>query len=415
MESFRFFLALLVIAIAAVLTQSLGNREWNSLSRRKRRVAQKNSTCSTHLLHSPSGAILKSSHGDNDTFNAGEKVDFVCKDDYRQIGELQSFICQDDETWKKYSKRQTGFCVVKRCNVKTFSCKNGAKIDACKQCDCVKDCSDASDEVSCAPALVDVTGEATGTLRASSRNRKPNEGLVTCSSWKLQTNDQDFYIKLLFKTFSMSPNCMKNYVLLENANFTAPTRTALGCCENSDRDVCKFGGKTSPPLSRTRTNWMTVRFFSETNESYFEAVWYNVNRLFPSGAIPSQDSTYAPKIKLPRRKNYAVPKSTVPILAFVLFSLILFVVGSVIACKLGKRFLGPSCSFRHFFAWVLRRPIPPDARLALHAAEQRALTEDTDNSFSGESSHRRTPGRLQATYLGDDSDDSRDGSTENII
>lgn len=310
----------------------------------------------------------------------------------------------------------TGFCIVKRCNMETFTCKDGkTKIDACEQCDCVANCPDSSDEASCAPTLVDVTGKATGLL-SSAANHQGNMSNVFCNSWKLQTNDRGFYIKLLFKKFSMSPNCMQNYVSLENAHFTDPTRTAE-CCKSLDSAVCRFGGTTSPPLSRTSTNWMTVKFLSETRESRFIAVWYNVNGLYPNGSIPSQDLTYAPIIELPTTKKNSPPSVTEPILAFILFALLLFALGSFIACKLGKRFIGPSCSFRHFIACVLRRPTPREAPSPSLSSEYRGLTAGIDDiSLTGEESVRVTPGSLQAAYLGAYSDDEfRQGSTENII
>ena len=312
----------------------------------------------------------------------------------------------------------TGLCVVKDCNREIFSCKYGkTKIDACRQCDCVADCPDLSDESSCAPVLVDVTGKATGTLTSALKNnRKTTAAHLTCSSWKLQTNDQEFYIKLLFKKFSMSANCNNNFVSLESANFTDTLRTAK-CCEPSSASssfgVCKFGGTTPPPLSRTATNWMTVMFFSSNNESTFTAVWYNVNNLYPDGLIPVEDPTFASRIKLPMRKKYT-PQSagTTPVLALVLFALLLFVLGCFISCKIGRRYLGLTCSFRHFVAWVL-------CRRSLHeslssSSEHGDLTLDM-LAYRDEESARRTPGRLQATYLGDDSDDSRDGSTDNMI
>ena len=302
---------------------------------------------------------------------------------------------------------------MKRCNANTISCKNGDTIDACKQCDCLPDCADSSDEASCAPTLVDVTGKATGILVAGSANSKPSTSSMNCHSWKLQTNDQGFYVKLLFKTFWMAPNCERNYVSLENANFTDPTRTAK-CCKRTDQDVCKVGGSISPPLSRTVTNWMTVKFFSETNESFFTAVWYNVDKSFPNGLIPREDSTYSPTIKLPTTKKSPLPKPSAPVLALVLFALILFAIGLFLACKLGKRILGPKCSFRYCLACVLGRLIPQEGSSPYHSAEipleQRDLRGDTDSSFTEDGPHR-----LQATYLRDDSDSSWHGSSNNII
>lgn len=122
MKGFRFFFALFFIEIANASVQSLENREGNSLSRTKRLLIANNGTCSTEKLlrlHSPVGAILKPrQQGNNNSFHFGEKAEFVCKDGYRQVGELQSFICQVDDTWREYSERQIGWC----CDV--FNIKN---------------------------------------------------------------------------------------------------------------------------------------------------------------------------------------------------------------------------------------------------------------------------------------------------
>ena len=110
MNVFRFSSALFVLTVATVLAQSLENREWN-LSRKNRAVTTNNNTCPRQKLtqpYSPVGAILKSRESRKNIFHAGEKAEFVCKDDYRQIGELQSFICEEHGTWKEYSKHQTG-------------------------------------------------------------------------------------------------------------------------------------------------------------------------------------------------------------------------------------------------------------------------------------------------------------------
>ena len=115
MKGFRFYFALFFIDIADVVAQNLENREGYLLSRTKRLLTENNNTCSTQKLlpHSPVGAILKPrQQGDNNSFHSGDKAEFVCKDGYRQIGELQSFICQADNTWREYSEHQIGWCFV---------------------------------------------------------------------------------------------------------------------------------------------------------------------------------------------------------------------------------------------------------------------------------------------------------------
>ena len=104
-------LFVLTMSAAAVHVQSSLSHDGISLVRRKR-VAKANSTCTTQKLlqrYSPIGAILKSQEGKNKNFfNVREEAVFVCKNDYRKIGQLPSFICQEDSTWKEYSTNQTG-------------------------------------------------------------------------------------------------------------------------------------------------------------------------------------------------------------------------------------------------------------------------------------------------------------------
>lgn len=272
----------------------------------------------------------------------------------------------------------TGLCVIKQCDLDKFSCKDGkTKIDACQQCDCIAHCSDLSDEAFCAPTVVDVTGKATGTLMPSTPHRNPNKPNTTCSSWRLETGDQGFHVKLLFKRFSLFPSCTRNFVTLQNVDFVDPPGTAQCCGESRDPGgVCKFGGKTPPPVSRTITNHMTVLFFSDTGYSSFTAVWFNVH---PSRAISSEDATHAVTIKLQTTEKYKlVPESDSFTLALILFILLLFALSCFIGCKLGKRYLGPVCSFRYLVACILCRPIPayfpPSARS--DDLERRSLTEE---------------------------------------
>lgn len=113
MEVLYVFSALFVLTIsaAAVHVQSSLSHDGILVVRRKR-VAKANSTCTTEKLlqqYSPTGAILKSQEGKKKNFfNAGEEAVFVCKNNYRKIGQLPSFTCQEDSTWKEYSANQTG-------------------------------------------------------------------------------------------------------------------------------------------------------------------------------------------------------------------------------------------------------------------------------------------------------------------
>lgn len=405
MGGFRFFCDLfLVNFITVVLAQSSRNDKWHfdGRTRRLSTTVNKNTCTAKRLLqeyfsHAAAIQLKTADRSGNVTFHVGEMAEFFCKDGYRQIGELKSFICQDNGTWKPYSMDQTGVCVIKQCNSAKFSCKDGKTIiDACKQCDCIGHCPDLSDEASCAPIVIDVTGKATGILMSGTPHRRPNKSNRSCSSWKLQTNEQHFYIKLLFRSFSMSPNCPRNYVVLENVNFTDPTSTAQCCRESLEprSEVCRFGGTTAPPLSRSITNQMTIIFFSDTGESYFTALWFNVNALYPNRAIPKQDATYADRIKLhtPREKE-PQPHEDSFILALILFILLLFSLGIFLGFKFGKRHAGPACSFRYFLNCITRRPIPPylSALSLSEDPEHRRLTEDVEMSFIGEEIARETP------------------------
>lgn len=383
MMIFRLWYALFLMHGTALLSQGLRKSKRSFPSRPKRLVTSMNNTCSTHRLlqeHLPVGAILKNGSNltGNFSFFVGEKAEFLCKAGYREVGKLHSFICQEDSSWKMSSKQQTGLCVIKQCKLDTFSCKDGkTKIDACQQCDCIAHCSDLSDEAFCAPTIVDVTGKAKGTLMPSTPHRNPNKPNTTCSSWRLETDDQDFHIKLLFERFSLFPNCKRNFVALQNVDFVDPTGTAQCCGESRNTGrVCKFGGKTPPPLSLSRTNHMTVLFFSDTGYSSFTASWFNVHR---SRAISSEDATHAVTIKLrTTEKDKLVPESDSFTLALILFILLLFALSCFVGCKLGKRYLGPACSFRYLVACILCRPIPAyfHASALSDDLERRSLTEE---------------------------------------
>lgn len=233
-----------------------------------------------------------------------------------------------------------------------------------------------------------MTGKATGILTSAVFNQLPSNQTVNCT-WTLSTKDPGFYIKLLFTKFDMSSDCTNNFISLENVAFTDRSRTPK-CCKgrDEDEDACKFGGKTSPPLSRSVYSSVTVKFYTKSpRKSHFEAMWYNVNGLFPNGSIPSKDSTYSPLIVLPTPKKNTHGSSDMPsVLALVTFALIVFAVSFVVSCKLGRRYLGPRCSFGYFRAWVssrCTRQAPSTPRRTVGSSDARGLMTDTDSPFSG--------------------------------
>lgn len=380
------FLAVIVVQTLNVAAQSFGVHGRDALLRRKRLVTSNNGTCSTQQLKLlVYGAILKTpQEGNSSSFHRGDKAEFVCKDGYQQYaGQLKSFICQEDGNWTESTSNRNGFC---------------AKID----------------EVSCGPTVLDVTGKATGILTSTTINRQQPSKMVDCT-WELVTEDPGFYIKLLFVNFSLSPNCTNNFISLENVRFTDVGKTKK-CCNSQSEDVCMFSGKSSPPLSRSVSHSMTVKFHSkDLSKSFFKAVWYNVNRLYPNGLIPQRDPTYAPRIVLPTPSQTTIPPDTPSILAFTVFALILFAVGVFIACKFAKRYLGLSCSLRDLWElvtcrWTSRAPSTP-RRTPEGQLEARRLMTDTDSPFTGDRIRVLDPTR---SYLEDGSSGPSHDSSENI-
>ena len=271
------------------------------------------------------------------------------------------------------------------------------------------------DEVSCGPTVLDVTGRATGILTSSTINQHLPNAVVDCT-WNFFTEDPGFYIKLLFVNFSLSPNCTNNFVSLEDVSFTDFSRTKK-CCNGKNEHVCRFGGETSPPLSRSISNSMTVKFYShDLAKSFFKAKWYNVNGLYPNGLVPKRDPTYSPRIVFPTPSKTTHASDTPSVLALTVFALILFAVGVVIACKFGKRYLGPSFSLGHCWAlvsrrWTFRAPSTP-RRSQEGPPEARGLMTDTDSPFTGERRiHILEPNR---SYPGDESSGPSHDSSENI-
>ena len=250
----------------------------------------------------------------------------------------------------------TGYCITNNCSASgRFNCTSGNEdVPICKRCDCVADCVDASDEVACGPILINVTDLATGEI-SSPKNRINYTGPLSCSR-TVWTDDVGFYIKLLFTNFSMPGDCGDNYVFLENATFS-DADSSLVCCKETKNIFCAFGKQTGPPsLSHTDKNFMIVNFVSkESTSSSFSAKWYNVNGFYPYGVIPKDDSHYPEKIKFERSSNSDIEgDSTDPtyIAAAVILSIVAFVVVVIVACKLGRHFLGPQCSLEYCCAWI---------------------------------------------------------------
>lgn len=377
------FLTVIVVQTLTVVAQSFGAHGWNALSRRKRLVTSNNSTCSAQQLKSlVYGAILKTpQEGNSSSFHRGDKVELVCRDGYQQYGQLTSYICQEDGKWTESTSSRSGFCA-------------------------------KTDEVSCGPT--DVSGKATGILTSTTINRQQPSNTVDCT-WKLFTNDPGFYIKLLFVNFSLSPNCENNFISLENVHFTDFGRTKK-CCNSQSKDVCRFSGDSSPPLSRSVLHSMTIKFHSkDLSKSFFKAIWYNVNGLYPNGLVPQRDSTYAPRMVLPTPSQTTIAPDTPSILAFTVFALILFAVGVFIACKFAKRYLGLSCSLGDFWElvtcrWTSRPPSIP-RRTPEGPSEARGLMTDTDSPFTGERIRILDPNR---SYLEGGSSGPSHDSSENL-
>ena len=275
-----------------------------------------------------------------------------------------------------------------------------------------------SDWDPCGPTLIDVTGKASGVLTSTMIHQEPSNPSVNCT-WKLVTEDPGFYIKLLFINVTMPTNCIRDYVSLENVTFTDSKQAQ--CCNKGQGDhICRFSGKNVPPLSRSVSNFTIVNFYSESPaNSYFKAIWYNVNGFFPNGLIPAQDSNDIPLIVFATLKPMTVaPQYIPPVLALVLFTIIVFAVGFFLACKVGKRYLGPSCSFAYFCAWVssLRTPQAPSTPRHREApSEARGLMTDTDSPFTGERVLLRVSDRSLSSHSGDEYNASSHDSLENVV
>lgn len=310
---------------------------------------------------------------------------------------------------------RTGYCITKNCSdSETFTCKShNEKVPLCKRCDCIADCRDGSDEIGCGPLLINVTGQATGRINSPNNQINNYAGPLTCRR-TLWTDEPGFYIKLLFKDFSMSGDCNNNYVFLENATFS--TDATPVCCKENKKVPCAFGEKTGPPpLLHTNKNFMIVNFVSkESNSSSFSAEWYNVNGLYPHGLIPKNDPDYPPKIKIDSSSSMKnVNESTDPtyIAATVIFSIIAFVVVAIVACKIGQHFLGPRCSLGYCCAWIAARRSQRSPRLSprVPSPEARPIRGNIINEATRRGAQRTVPVDARATTA----PRTRYGSAEN--
>lgn len=110
MKIFCLFCAVIIHQTATIVAQSSVRHGQNVFSRRKRHATGNNDTCSTQQLKSPvDGAILKSPQkGNNSSVVRGGKAEFVCKDGYRQVGQLKSFVCQGHGNWTESPSNRSG-------------------------------------------------------------------------------------------------------------------------------------------------------------------------------------------------------------------------------------------------------------------------------------------------------------------
>ena len=228
-------------------------------------------------------------------------------------------------------------------------------MDICKRCDCIADCGDGSDEVGCGSILINVTGRATGEMGYPENPNTPlYTGPMRCSR-ALWTEESDFYIKLLFTNFSLPEDCENNYVFLENATFSDDAFPS--CCKKNEKVSCGFGAKSgAPPLSHSATNFMIITLVSKRSDSAaFTTKWFNVNGLFPFGALPKDDEPYPDSIKGEKTQSKKIENEATDstyVAAVVIFSIVAFVVVAILTCKVGQHFVGPQGSVGNCCAWI---------------------------------------------------------------
>jgi len=241
--------------------------------------------------------------------------------------------------------------------------------------------------MACGPILINVTGLATSEINVP-KDRIHYTGPLNCSRI-LWTDDAGFYIKLLFTNFIIPGDCGDNFIFIENATFS-DADSSLTCCKETKNLFCAFGNQTGPPpLSHTDKNFMIVNFASkESKSSSFSAKWYNVNGFYPYGAIPKDDSGYAGRIKFEKSSGGNIKgDSTDPtyVAAAVIFSIVAFAVLAIVACKLGRHFLGPQCSLEYCCAWIAAKRSQRSPRLSPRrepSPEARPIRADIQEAHS---------------------------------
>lgn len=251
----------------------------------------------------------------------------------------------------------TGFCVTNHCNESgVFNCSaHNETVDICKRCNCVADCQDGSDETDCGSILINVTGRATGEVKYPESTNTPHNKRVERCSQTLWTDDSGFYIKLLFTKFSFRGDCEESYLYLENATFSGSE--SPDCCKKNE-ELCGFGPKSgAPPLSHSAKNFMTITVINGSNSysSEFTSQWFNVNGFFPHGVVPKDDPSYSHYIKIKKQRSKKIEtkaSDSTYVASVVILSILAFIVVSIVACKVGQRFIGPTCSLGYCRAWI---------------------------------------------------------------
>lgn len=154
----------------------------------------------------------------------------------------------------------------------------------------------------------------------------------------------------------MFGDCGDNYVFLENAIFS-DSDSSFECCKEIKNIFCAFGKKIGFLfLSYINKNFMIVNFvFKELNLLSFLVTWYNVNGFYFYGFILKDDLDYFDKIKFDR---LSISNSeddlidSIYIVVTVIFSIVVFVVIVIVACKFGRYFFGFRCSLEYCCVWI---------------------------------------------------------------
>lgn len=184
----------------------------------------------------------------------------------------------------------------------------------------------------------------------------PYHKRVAQCSQTLWTDDSGFYIKLVFTKFSFHGDCEESYLYLENATFSGSE--SPDCCKRNEKVACGFGAKSgAPPLSHSAKNFLTITDIDGLNSdsSEFTSEWFNVNGLFPHGVVPKDDPSYSDYIKIKKQRSKKIEtkaSDSTYVASVVILSILAFIIASIVACKVGQRFIGPTCSLGYCRAWI---------------------------------------------------------------